>query len=216
MELLPDRALWWPEQQALFVADLHLGKESTFRQNGLAVPKGSTQKCLKRLSSLIQRVSAKKLIILGDLFHARSSLATDVMEHFSVFRQSHPSIEFSLVEGNHDIHTGRLPDSWNMAVATPPVTIASVMLTHYPQPPAPTMSLCLSGHLHPALRLGGEFAAEGRMPCFVLTNQACLVLPAFGEFVGSSLVDYGSAERIWLTAADKTIEIPPTLLHPSK
>ncbi len=30
VQLLPERALWWPAGQALFVADLHLGKAATF------------------------------------------------------------------------------------------------------------------------------------------------------------------------------------------
>lgn len=36
--MLPERALYWREQRVLFVADLHLGKDATFRQAGLPVP----------------------------------------------------------------------------------------------------------------------------------------------------------------------------------
>ena len=36
--LLPERALWWPAQRMLMVADAHFGKAATFRARG--VPAG--------------------------------------------------------------------------------------------------------------------------------------------------------------------------------
>ena len=40
MDLLPERAVWWGARGALLVADVHLGKASTFRARGLPVPEG--------------------------------------------------------------------------------------------------------------------------------------------------------------------------------
>ncbi|TXD50975.1 DEAD/DEAH box helicase, partial [Ralstonia sp. TCR112] len=40
--LLPERALWWPVQRMLMVADAHFGKAATFRARGVPVPAGST------------------------------------------------------------------------------------------------------------------------------------------------------------------------------
>jgi len=35
--LLPQRALWWPAQKTLLVADLHFGKAATLRAHGIPV-----------------------------------------------------------------------------------------------------------------------------------------------------------------------------------
>lgn len=42
--LLPERALWWPAQRMLMVADAHFGKAATFRARGVPVPAGSTDR----------------------------------------------------------------------------------------------------------------------------------------------------------------------------
>ena len=44
IELFPSGAIRW--EKTLFVADLHLGKESVFQKSGLAIPAGATQKTL--------------------------------------------------------------------------------------------------------------------------------------------------------------------------
>ena len=38
--LFADRALFWPRESALLIADLHLGKADTFRAAGIALPSG--------------------------------------------------------------------------------------------------------------------------------------------------------------------------------
>ena len=47
--------------------------------------------------------------------------------------------------------------------------------------------LVLAGHLHPVVRLNGPGRDSLRTPCFVVGERQ-IVLPAFGEFVGGSLV----------------------------
>ena len=53
VRLHPERALHWPAGDALFVADVHLGKAASFRASGVPLPRGSTQADLTRLSSLL-------------------------------------------------------------------------------------------------------------------------------------------------------------------
>jgi len=42
--LLADRALHWPKRKTLVLADVHLGKDATFRAAGLPVPAGNSRK----------------------------------------------------------------------------------------------------------------------------------------------------------------------------
>ena len=53
LHLLPAHALWWPAGQALFIADLQLGKAASYRALGQPVPGGTTRDKLARLSELI-------------------------------------------------------------------------------------------------------------------------------------------------------------------
>src|SRR3982074_1557313 len=39
--LLPERAIYWPRAETLFVADTHWGKDATFRAAAIAVPGGT-------------------------------------------------------------------------------------------------------------------------------------------------------------------------------
>ena len=52
-ELLPDRCLYWPSQELLAVADVHLGKAETFQQQGLWLPADAREKDLSTLSEVI-------------------------------------------------------------------------------------------------------------------------------------------------------------------
>src|SRR4029450_11523383 len=72
VRLHPERALHWPGGDALFVADVHLGKAASFRAGGVPLPRGSTQADLARLSSLLERTGARRLVVLGDFLRARA------------------------------------------------------------------------------------------------------------------------------------------------
>ncbi|MDP3286967.1 MAG: DEAD/DEAH box helicase, partial [Methyloversatilis sp.] len=52
MTLLAERALWWPAQSTLLIADAHFGKGVTFRARGVAVPSGTSDDTLDRLAAL--------------------------------------------------------------------------------------------------------------------------------------------------------------------
>ena len=48
MLLCGERALYWPRQRWLLLADLHLGKGDAFRRAGIALPRGGTGHDLAR------------------------------------------------------------------------------------------------------------------------------------------------------------------------
>ena len=74
--LLPERALWWPAQRMLMVADAHFGKAATFRARGVPVPTGSTGQAIARLDAMLTRLPVAHIAWLGDLLHAREAQAT--------------------------------------------------------------------------------------------------------------------------------------------
>jgi uncharacterized protein len=82
------RALFWSDENALLVADLHLGNASLLRQAGTALPPGTTTEGLARLSSLIADYRPQRLLISGDLVHGTESHAARWLEIFSVWRNA--------------------------------------------------------------------------------------------------------------------------------
>ncbi|MEO8270872.1 MAG: phosphoesterase, partial [Aureliella sp.] len=68
--LLADRGLYWPKAETLFIADTHFGKEATFRALGVPVPVGSTAGTLGKIVKMLRDNNARRLCILGDMFHA--------------------------------------------------------------------------------------------------------------------------------------------------
>ena len=199
LRLLPERAILWPQRQTLFVADTHLGKEATFRRQGIPVPSGSTVTTLASISQMLFATAAKHLVILGDMFHARSSLSQDVCEAMSAFCARHAGMRFSMVRGNHDAHVGRLPEDWSVDVLEPGIA-------HHPSAVPVGADLLLCGHIHPALSMGSRFERFGKLPCFWL-SKGCMVLPAIGHFTGTEAVRRKPGDRAWVVAGDQLIEM---------
>lgn len=69
--LLDGRALYWPRERALLVADLHLEKGSFFAGHGQMIPPYDSRETLERLAQAIRETGAKRVITLGDNFHDR-------------------------------------------------------------------------------------------------------------------------------------------------
>ena len=202
LHLLPEKGLWWPAQATLFVADVHLGKAATYRALGQPVPGGTTQDNLQRLSMLISRHRAQRLVVLGDFMHAAQAHTPDVLAALDAWRSLHPAIEMVLVRGNHDDRAGDPPTHLGMRVVDEPWLLGPFACCHYPQ--THLTHFVLAGHVHPVLRLHGSGRDVLRLPCFVSHHQAA-TLPAFGAFTGghevravAGLVRYAiGADRVW-------------------
>jgi len=204
--LLAKRGLYWPEQRTLFVADTHFGKEATFRSQGVAVPRGSTQATLITIAQMISECQATRLILLGDMFHARSSISQDIRESLDGFFSTHPQLRFTLVLGNHDRGILALLKAWPIEVVDSGTSIDSVSISHFPQEPSPSTKLLLCGHLHPAYRFSSKIDSVGKLPCFWLSNRQ-LVLPAVGEFTGTKIVNPGKSDQTWVIADEQVLRV---------
>src|SRR5262249_59745156 len=68
-------ALYWPQESVLAVADLHLEKGSSFAARGVLLPPYDTGATLARLAALLVRYAPRRVIALGDSFHARNAPA---------------------------------------------------------------------------------------------------------------------------------------------
>ncbi len=205
---LPQRALYWPAEATLFVADVHVGKADVFQASGIPVPGAVNAADLARLSALLACTSAQRLVILGDFFHAAASQSAQVLARLGLWRRAHARVEILLVTGNHDLHAGPPPADMAIAACGEAVRIGPFHCVHAPEPNPPSYTLC--GHMHPvailAERAGGRYGTRSaRLPCFhVGTRQ--MVLPAFSSFTGGKSIVCRPGDRIIVTTGDEIFE----------
>jgi uncharacterized protein len=202
--LLPEHAAWWGDERTLFVADLHFGKDATFRMAGIPVPGGATAKDLSRLTQLIERHAAERLIILGDFFHARTGRQPDVIDAIAAWRRQQDRVQVLLVRGNHDRGAGDVPDAWRFETVNEPFPMGPVDLCHNPERAGERP--VVAGHVHPTVSLRDYDGSVVNAPCFVV-DEACLLLPSFGTFTGGYRMDRQDGRAMYVPAGKRVIRV---------
>jgi DNA ligase-associated metallophosphoesterase len=205
LELLPERGLWWPAGETLFVADLHLGKAASFRALGQPVPHGTTAQNLARLDRLIDQHRPRELFVLGDFLHDAQARTPQLLASLQAWREQHAKLRCTLVRGNHDSHAGDPPAALDFESVDEPWLTGPFAACHHPRP-HPT-HFVLAGHLHPVCKLQGSARDSLRMPCFVREERR-LILPAFGEFTGGWLMEATPGRCFYGIGADAVWPLP--------
>jgi metallophosphoesterase superfamily enzyme len=162
--LTTGRALYWPRERALLVADLHLEKASFFARHGQLLPPYDSRETLERLALAIRETGARRVYTLGDNFH--DSAGTERLEP----------------------HAAGMLAALTRAVDW--VWITGIVLRH--RATAGETRPELSGHYHPRLHLTVHHRRI-RRPCAVVSKAGpnpdgslCgrMILPAFGALTG--------------------------------
>jgi DNA ligase-associated metallophosphoesterase len=227
LTLLPPGGAFLPEHGALLVADLHLGKGAAFRAAGRAVPAGTSAETLDRLSHLLESApGATSVWVLGDLFHAAAGATPELDRTWRRWRESRPTLEVTLVRGNHDEAVVEVAREWGCRVLDPPGRLGALDLRHEPRErseaapddPCPGErtgeAWGVAGHLHPVVRLREGRRSGLRLPCFWLRGRD-LILPALGAFVDGARLRTGEGDRVFVPAGAQVLEIPPSQLPSS-
>ena len=205
--LLPERAVFRPKARTLYVADLHWGKTATFRSAGIAVPAGTTVTDFDRLTRVIRRTGSERLVILGDMLHARRGRHEEATNAaVAAWRAGIRDVRVQLVQGNHDRAAGPPDSAWDITVVPDPTPDPPLVLRHFPDPTE--AGQVLAGHEHPAVRLHGPGGERLKLPCFRI-SAAVLTLPAFSTFVDGATITQRSGERTCVVADDEVIPLSP-------
>ncbi|MEQ1717981.1 MAG: ligase-associated DNA damage response endonuclease PdeM [Hyphomicrobium sp.] len=206
-------ALFWPSENALVVADLHLEKGSHFAARGQMLPPYDTRETLRKLAAVIDTYDAATIIALGDTLHDSGALermdASD-RETLAILQEDR---EWIWITGNHD---GKAAGVLGGTVRDE-LVVEGITFRHEPGPGARTHEI--AGHLHPAARLVMHGTAI-RRPCFV-GNGLRLVLPAFGAFTGGlNILDdafepvFGTdGMAVWMLGQEGLYPVAPRLLR---
>ena len=169
-------ALFWPAQQALLVADLHLEKASWFARLGQFLPPYDSHATLTALAAEVQRTGAKRLFCLGDSFHDRFGCDRLPATARDLLTELTDRLDWVWIVGNHDPgfadHCGgRLEDE---------LVTVGIVLRHEAKRDDPRPEI--SGHFHPKYRMNLKGRRVSRR-CFV-ASPTKLILPAFGSLTG--------------------------------
>lgn len=203
LELFADKAAYWSRKETLLVADPHFGKAAAFRHAGLAVPEEMTEEDLRRLDSLLQATKARRIIFLGDFFHAKTGRSVATLRSLEQWLERHAALKFHLIRGNHDIRSGAIPDEWGFSISEEALCEPPFVFAHVPF--SSGKGYVLAGHIHPAVRCGL------RLPCFHFSER-CAVLPAFGSFTGTHVVQPIETDKIFVVNEGGILELPPVVL----
>jgi len=195
--LHPEKAVYWKEQDALLIADLHLGKINHFVKHGIPLPNADDSLTLSRLQDLLLEFSPTSIYILGDLFHSQWNEAWNA---FEVFIKSFSEVDFYLIQGNHDIMELKYYDQAGLPILKEPYLLAPFNLMHIGLEEESELPV-ICGHMHPGVFLRGKGRQRLKMPCFWLKDNQ-LILPAFGDFTGLSPIKVLKGQGVYVVADD--------------
>ena len=205
VELWPQRAVWWPAARTLIVADLHLGKEHTYASVGIGIPGTVLDETLDRLAWCVRESGARRVIVAGDLLHARAGITPSLVERVGRWRASIDGVEVVVVPGNHDRSIGEVAAAWSLRVFEGEHREGPFRFVHDPDEGCEGV-FTWAGHLHPAARIGAGRDTV-KLACFCVAERSA-VLPAFTLFSGKTTPARRLGDEAWVIAGDRVVLAP--------
>lgn len=219
LRLDPRRAIAWPAQQTLLIADPHFGKADHFRRAGIPVPDSVAKADFDRLAELLQDHAAERLVVLGDFFHARQCPDDASLRQLADWRDKFTQLDVLIVKGNHDQHAGAPPANLRFTSVNPPYQQGPFVYRHLPidphrfdtsNPADPTVAHIFAGHLHPGVTVELGPRSAKRVACFFQQPHQT-ILPAFGRFTGTAKISPQPRDRVFAVTPSRVLAIP----HPA-
>jgi DNA ligase-associated metallophosphoesterase len=189
MRLVQGRALHWPDEGALLVADLHLEKGSFFARHGQMVPPYDSRETLERLALAIRETGARRVFCLGDSFHDAGGAKRLEPHAAGMLAALTRVVDWVWITGNHD---AAMDDALGGVIARE-LVVGGIALRHEAR--SGELGAELSGHFHPRLAVNARGRRIVRSCAVRSANPAGserMILPAFGALTGG--MDAGAPE----------------------
>ncbi|WAT17699.1 ligase-associated DNA damage response endonuclease PdeM [Aurantiacibacter sp. MUD11] len=185
--LTQSRALYWPREQALLVADLHLEKASFFARHGQMLPPYDSRETLERLAEAIRETGARRVFTLGDNFHDSEGSQRLEPHAEGMLAALTRATDWVWITGNHDpALKSTMGEAKSGGTIAEELEVAGMVLRHMAKKGETRPEL--SGHFHPRVQLKVHHR-HIRRPCAVVSQNGdggCgrMILPAFGALTG--------------------------------
>ena len=169
-------ALWWPAEELLAFADLHLEKGSSYAVHGKLLPPYDTRDTLLRMTAEIERLDPATVVCLGDSFHDLDAWARMHEDDAALLAALAHRRRWIWIAGNHDAALpAALPGEAEEAFER-----RGVLLRH--QTDGGDIAGEISGHFHPkvSVRARGKVVVRRAF----IEDGRRLVMPAFGAYAG--------------------------------
>lgn len=174
------RAVFWAEENALLVADLHFEKASFFARHGQMLPPYDSRATLERLAQALRQTGARRVFCLGDSFHDAAGVERMESHAAGMLDALTRATDWVWITGNHD-EDANAPGG----TVVDELAIRGIALRHIAR--AGQTEAEVSGHFHPKLRVSVRGRSIAR-PCAVSSDNR-LIMPAFGAFTGGMNAD---------------------------
>jgi len=205
--LSAERCIYWEEENALILSDLHLGKSGHFRKSGIGVPQNIFKEDLQRLFAQIQFFKPTQLLIVGDLFHSHANKEMDI---FLKWRNDVPDLQLRLIRGNHDILSKKFYADANIQVTKQKLSVNNFCFTHdineTCEEESSNTNFTFSGHVHPGISMNGIGKQSLRLPCFYFTKEYA-ILPAFSLFTGLYKITPKKNDKVFALGENGIVKI---------
>ena len=217
-----DRGVYLPDDDALVVADLHVGRDAA---SAVEIPLGERADLTERLGDLLAAFEPSAVVVAGDFLHAFDRVPEGVEETLADLRETVASAEAELVvvRGHHDSMLESVLDSLGVALREE-YRAGDTVVHHGHAEPDAEAARYVVGHDHPAIEIEGA-----RHACLLYGPGAyrggdLLMLPAFNRLAPGTTVngawtsDFQSpvvtdadALRpvVWDEDAEETLSFPP-------
>ncbi len=209
------KALWFPVEKVLVIADLHIGYEEVLNRMGIFVPRNQFDEIISDLDKIFAKIGkAKEVIICGDLKHNFGSILEqewgETLKLIDYLGERCGKIV--LVKGNHDkilepIARRRgilFVESYIKEVGGKKTAFihGSFLLGKETKPcELKDVKRIVMGHKHPAVMISDKYKQE-KYKCFLVgkwKGNEVIILPSFFPLIeGSSSEDSDSENFLFI------------------
>ncbi len=202
---IPDEPAVLIDNEALVIADLHIGIEVELGKAGIFLP-SQTTKMAQKVIQITEKTDAKSLVVLGDTKHFIPGTAAlerrDIPHFFNSLLEVVNDVH--VVAGNHDATIRPYIPGAVKFHGPGGFTLGRVGFVHGHAWPSGTVmksAALVMGHNHPAVVLVDELGGKSIQPCWVRFKfkskikghpqipREGLLVPSFNELCGGATVN---------------------------
>lgn len=205
------KALYFPEEELLVIADLHIGYEEYLNEWGILIPRRQFKETIEQLEKTIKKAEKigkiSEIVVLGDLKHEFGQISSqewrEVKEILDFLKNKTKKV--ILVKGNHDTILEPIAERKELEIEDFYIKDGICFLHGnklFPECLDEKIQILVIGHRHPVVLLVDKYKRE-KYKCFLIgkwKGKEVIILPSFFPFVeGSDMVDEDRRNRLFIS-----------------